>query len=325
MAARGVPASRLISFMVKLRPLASARVRGGGPQPVSPGGEASLRATDGAGTRPNSSGCPSIRKRFLLPVSWLWNLHVLELELILGAYFVYFFTRGLVYSDLDATGLINASRVISAEKSLGFFWEPGWQSWAIDHAKALVVFLNWAYIITYWPVVLAISLVLYLTNRRRYYYYRTVVMINLVVALIVFLLFPLSSPFAVSDHFVNTIQQYGPSYYGSDSMAVYYNTNAAMPSLHFSWTVILGVLFAKTFKGWFKLLSLAYPALTFFAITLTGNHYILDAIAGGVLAAAAFAIMELVSRRGGFKTIWRRAAWPGGPAGPRGPASPRAP
>jgi hypothetical protein len=252
-------------------------------------------------------------------------VHAFELALILGAYFVYLLTRGLVYSDLDAKGLVNASRVISVERSLGFFWEPGWQSWAIDHAKALVVFLNWAYIITYWPVVSAIGLVLYLTNRRRYYYYRTVVMINLVVALIVFMLFPLASPFAVSDHFVNTIQQYGPSYYGSDSMAVYYNTNAAMPSLHFSWTVILAVLFARTFKGWFKLLSLAYPVLTFFAITLTGNHYILDAIAGGVLAAAAFAIMELVFLRAGFKSPWRSATWPGRPEGPPGPASPGAP
>jgi membrane-associated phospholipid phosphatase len=149
-------------------------------------------------------------------------------------------------------------------------------------------------------------------------------MINLVVALIVFMLFPLSSPFAISAHLVNTIQQYGPSYYGSDSMAVYYNTNAAMPSLHFSWTVILGVLFAKTFKGWFKLLSIAYPVMTFFAITLTGNHYILDAIAGGVLAAAAFAIMELVFRRTGFRPPWRRDTWSGPPAGPRGPAPPGA-
>ena len=307
MAARGVPASRLISLMAKLRPLTGAGIRVGDPSPVDSGGEASLRATDGASARPKVPGRPGIRKLLLLPAPWLWNVHLLELALILGAYFVYLFTRGLVYSDLDATGLVNASRVISAERSLGFLWEPGWQSWAIDHAKALVVFLNWAYVITYWPVVLAIALVLYLTNRRRYYYYRTVVMINLVVALIVFMLFPLASPFAVSDHFVNTIQQYGPSYYGSDSMAVYYNTNAAMPSLHFSWTVILGVLFARTFKGWFKLLSLAYPVLTFFAITLTGNHYILDAIAGGVLAAAAFAIMELVFRRAGFKTPWRRA------------------
>lgn len=287
----GVPASRLISLLVKGRPLAGGGVRAGA--------EATLRPKHQAKASPKVPGLPAIRKLLLLPTRWLWNVHVLELALILGVYFVYLFTRGLVYSDLDAKGLVNASRVISVERSLGFFWEPGWQSWAIDHARALVVFLNWAYIITYWPVVLAIGLVLYLTNRRRYYYYRTVVMINLVVALIVFMLFPLASPFAVSDYLVNTIQQYGPSNYGSESMAVYYNTNAAMPSLHFSWTVIWAVLFARTFKGWFKLLSLAYPALTFFAITLTGNHYILDAIAGGVLAAVAFAIMELVFRRPG--------------------------
>ena len=95
----------------------------------------------------------------------------------------------------------------------------------------------------------------------------------------------------------NTIQALGPAFYGSSEMAHLYNSHAAMPSLHFSWTVILGVLFVRTFRGWFKALGLLYPVLTFFAITLTGNHFILDAVAGGLLAVAAFAVMELGVRR----------------------------
>ena len=193
---------------------------------------------------------------------------------------------------------------MSAERSLGFFWEPGWQAWALDNALVLVRFLNWAYIITYWPIVLTLVLVVFIIDRPLYYYYRTVVMINLAFALVVFMVFPVASPFDIQD-FVDTIQVYGPAFYGSPEMATYYNTNAAMPSLHFSWTVILGVLFVRWLKGWLKLLGLAYPVMTFFAITITGNHFILDAIAGGILAGVAFAVMELWVRRR-LSPLWRR-------------------
>ncbi len=224
--------------------------------------------------------------------------HVLELSLVLGAYLVYVLTRGLVYSDLDGKALQNAYHIVSAERSLGIFWESGWQSWLLDNLEWLVLFFNWAYIFTYWPVILVVGLALYIANRPRYYYYRTVVVVNLAFALLIFMLFPVTSPFDLSEYFVNSIQTLGPAFYGSSEMAGYYNTNAAMPSLHFSWTVILGVLFIRTFKGRFKLLGAAYPLMTFFAITITGNHFILDAAAGGVLAVAAFAVMELGFRRG---------------------------
>ena len=226
-----------------------------------------------------------------------WKPQLLELVLIIGAYLVYVLTRGLFFSDTDQAALENARRVVAAERSLGVFWESGWQAWALDNAVLLVRFLNWAYIITYWPIVLTLVMVVFVIDRPLYYYYRTVVMINLAFALVVFIVFPVASPFDIRAYFVDTIQVYGPAFYGSPEMAAYYNTNAAMPSLHFSWTVILGVLFVRWLKGWLKLLGLAYPGMTFFAITITGNHFILDAVAGGILAGIAFAIMELRARR----------------------------
>ena len=236
---------------------------------------------------------------------WRWKPQLLELFLIIGAYLVYVLTRGLVFSDTDHTALENAQRVVGAERSLGIFWEPGWQSWAVENAVVLVKFLNWVYIITYWPIVLALVLVVFVIDRPLYYYYRTVVMINLAFALVVFMVFPVASPFDIQTLFVDTIQVYGPDFYGSPEMAAYYNTNAAMPSLHFSWTIILGVLFLRWLKGWLKLVGLAYPVMTFFAITITGNHFILDAIAGGILAGLAFAVMELGVRRR-LIPLWRR-------------------
>ena len=72
------------------------------------------------------------------------------------------------------------------QRQLWFLWEPGWQAWAIEHVKPIVVFLNWTYILTYWPVILALAVYLFLRNRREYYYFRTVVLIDLIAALTVF-------------------------------------------------------------------------------------------------------------------------------------------
>lgn len=172
---------------------------------------------------------------------------LIETSLYFGAYLVYLATRGLVHSDTRAVGLVNGEKVVSIQRDLGFLWEPGWQAWALENVKALVVTLNWVYIITYWPVILTAALILHLKDRQGYNFYRTVVFINLGVALLTFMIFPVASPFAIpSVELTDSIQEFGPKFYGSDGMASYYNISAAMPSLHFSWTVILGVLFWRS-------------------------------------------------------------------------------
>ncbi len=265
----------------------------------------------GSRMRSRMDGIPQVS------VVWAWKHHFLEICLILGSYLAYVLSRGAIYPDHGSIGLVNAERIVTAERALGVFWEPVWQSWVLAYAQPLATFLNWTYIFTYWPIIIVAGLVLYLGNRAKYYYYRTVVAINLVFALLIFMVFPVTSPFNLTGYFVNTIQQLGPAFYGSPEMGAFYNTHAAMPSLHFSWTVILGALFFRSFKGWFKVAGVAYPVATFLAIIITGNHFILDAVVGGMLAVAAFAVVELGFRGGVSRAKtqaalqWRRAFGPG--------------
>ena len=226
-------------------------------------GERRHHPADPLEIRPAPAGRSRAGSIPILSALGAWKGHFLELALILGAYAVYLLTRGLVFSDLDAKGLENADRLISLEKSLGIFWEPGWQSWTLDNAMGIATFLNWVYIVTYWPVIMAMGLVLYVTDRPRYHYVRTVVLITLLFALLIFMLFPVASPFNMTAYFVNTIQELGPSMYGGPDMATFYNSSAAMPSLHFSWTVILGAVIVRSFGGWIRLLGMLYPVLTF--------------------------------------------------------------
>jgi hypothetical protein len=228
--------------------------------------------------------------RFLFP-------HFREIGILVGGYFVYMYTRALVFSDFQATALANARRVIEFEKNLGFFWEPGWQAWTIASAKSLVIFFNWAYIITFWPVILTSAVILYCTNRNRYKYYRNVVLVSFALALLGFMLFPLAPPRMIAEHFVDTIKAFGPSGYASREFANYYNAFAAMPSLHFAWTLMFGIIFLRTNNRLVKVFGVVYPALTLFAITITGNHHIIDAVGGGLLILASFLTMELGFRR----------------------------
>ena len=226
---------------------------------------------------------------------WKHRAALNEIALYVGAYIFYFVTRDLVHSDAWAEGLINGEKVMLLQRDLGFLWEPGWQSWALENVRPLVVAMNWVYIVTYWPVILLTAFILFLKNRRDYNFYRTVVLVNLTVAVVTFMIFPVASPFSIPGvELSDSIQEFGPRFYGSEGMSSYYNISAAMPSLHFSWTVILGVLFWRSFPGRYRMTGLLYPVLTFFAITLTGNHFILDAIAGGLLAGMSFGLILLL-------------------------------
>ena len=232
-----------------------------------------------------------------IPGTGIWFPHLREVGLVVGAYFVYMYSRALVFSDFQGTALANARRVIDFEKNAGFFWEPLWQSWAIDSAKSLVIFFNWAYIVTFFPIVVTASVILYFTNRDRYKYYRNVVLLSFIIALLGFMLFPLAPPRMIAEHFVDTINIFGPSGYASREFTNYYNAYAAMPSLHFSWTVMFGILFLRTNNKFVKVFGIIYPAMTLFAITITGNHFIMDAIGGGLVILASFLAMELGFRR----------------------------
>ena len=230
--------------------------------------------------------------------------HSRELVLILGAYFVYMAVRKLIGLNFESVALDNAARLISFERDGGFFWEVSWHQWAMDVGKWLVVLFNWIYIVTFFPIVLITALIYYIVDRDKYFYYRSVILLSFAVALVIFIVFPLAPPRMMQSYgFVDTFTVFGPTWYAGREMAAYYNAYAAMPSLHFAWTVIFGVLFFRQ-GGWhFRLLGILYPTMTLFAITITANHYIMDAVVGGVMMVLTYAVYEVVFNRRLFATL----------------------
>ena len=231
------------------------------------------------------------------PLLGLLLPHAFEIFIVVGGYLAYMYTKTLVFSDFQTTAFNNAWRVIMFESDLGIFWEPVMQAWAVERAQALVVFFNWAYIITFWPIIMVPALVLYCTNRSRYRYYRNVVLVSFAIAVMAFMVFPLAPPRMMALYFIDTIQVFGPSEYASREMVDYFNAFAAMPSLHFAWAVMLGILLLRTSSNWLKLFGIIYPVTTLFAITITANHYLTDAFGGGMVIFFSFLIVELGFKR----------------------------
>jgi membrane-associated phospholipid phosphatase len=70
-----------------------------------------------------------------------------------------------------------------------------------------------------------------------------------------------------------------------------------MPSLHIAWAVWCAVaIWRLTPRRWLRALGLLHVSVTAFVVLSTGNHLLLDVLAGAATAGLAFGIVALVFR-----------------------------
>jgi hypothetical protein len=96
-----------------------------------------------------------------------------------------------------------------------------------------------------------------------------------------------------------------------------------MPSLHIAWAAWCTLaLWQISRRRWVRVLAALYPCLTAFAVLATGNHFLLDILAG--LLALALAVLA-VAAPARIAARWRglvRAAARRRPSLVRGPLRP---
>ncbi|MGW9396179.1 bifunctional glycosyltransferase 87/phosphatase PAP2 family protein [Streptomyces sp. NPDC055642] len=118
-----------------------------------------------------------------------------------------------------------------------------------------------------------------------------------VLALVGFWLYPLAPPrlmpgFGIIDT-VHGVQDFSQPEYGTLTHLT--NQYAAMPSLHFGWSLWCGLVIAIIApKAWMKALGLLHPLLTAAAIVATGNHWVLDAAGGALVVGGGFGLTYLL-------------------------------
>jgi hypothetical protein len=103
----------------------------------------------------------------------------------------------------------------------------------------------------------------------------------------VFLLFPVAPP-RVLEGFVDTLSEVSGVDLEHPFLVRFYNPVAAMPSLHVAFATLTGAAIAERAEsGAVRAAAYAYAPLVSLVVAGTGNHYVLDAVAGAALGAAA--------------------------------------
>lgn len=251
---------------------------------------------------PTAYGRPAPARWARVPLLPFWrrvlsrpNL-LLELLLIRVGYSLYSHIRAAAPTSRTlAEG--NGSQIHGIEKALGIDIEH-----AVNHAVVntpwLEAFFNFYYTSFHFVVPLAILAVLYWRRPKDYRWARASLGLATVLALIGFWLYPLAPPRLMPGlGFVDTVhgvQDLAKPSYGA--MTAISNQYAAMPSLHFGWSLWCGIVIVMIApRGWQKLLGALHPTITVCAIVATANHWVLDAVGGAVVVGAGFGLVYVLS------------------------------
>jgi hypothetical protein len=68
------------------------------------------------------------------------------------------------------------------------------------------------------------------------------------------------------------------------------NEYAAMPSMHCGWALWCGIQMWQLGGRWWRTAGVAYPATMAVIVVATGNHFVLDVVAGGLAVAVGYAV-----------------------------------
>ncbi|MER5502354.1 bifunctional glycosyltransferase 87/phosphatase PAP2 family protein [Streptomyces sp. NPDC002561] len=221
---------------------------------------------------------------------------LLELLLIRVVYSAYSHVR-LAARGGRATAEHHGRQIHAIEQWLHIDVEHG-----INHAVAgiggLREFFDHYYTTFHFIVPLTILGVLYVRRPADYRWARSTIGFATVLALLGFWLYPLAPPRLMPGlgfiDTVNGVQDFAKPDYGTLTSMT--NQYAAMPSLHFGWSLWCGVIVVVLApKAWMKALGLLHPLFTVSTIVATANHWVLDAVGGAVVVSLGFGLTHVLS------------------------------
>jgi hypothetical protein len=210
-----------------------------------------------------------------------------EVGLVLAVYALYLLVRKLVLAgDGRARARRNAERIVAVEDTLGLHVEPAVQR-ALLRFPRVVHGLNVGYALFNLSFTAGWLVLLFRRRDPDYHRLRNACLLAHVATEPVFLLFPTAPP-RVLEGFVDTLSELSGVDIEHPFLVRFYNPVAAMPSLHVTFAVLTGGAVAERSES--KLVKCAaygYGPLVALVVAGTGNHYVLDAVAGAALGAAA--------------------------------------
>ena len=182
----------------------------------------------------------------------------------------------------------DARQVMAVERWLGLPPERPANLWTASH-RLLTAVANYDYALGYLASTLGTAAWLRQTRHPDYARHVLSLLGINAAAIGVFAAFPVTPPRLLAEAgFVDTVADGGtPGTWGSGLVSAAANEHAAMPSLHVAWTTwVAATLIAQGAPLWLRWAAVVHVGTTTAVIVMTGNHWLLDAVAGVAVAAA---------------------------------------
>ncbi|MDA1062282.1 MAG: phosphatase PAP2 family protein [Chloroflexi bacterium] len=211
-----------------------------------------------------------------------------EAVIVVAAYIAYSFVRGSTEADF-ADALSHANAIEAFERSRGIYIEEALQA-AIVGERWIVEAMNAIYLWGHLPVISLTATWMYVKRPRLFRVFRNAFLVSGAIGLVLFAAFPTAPPRLADLGFVDTVTEYAGLYRFLQPSHLT-NQYAAFPSLHFGWSLLIGIaLFTASSRLPLRAFAVLSPLLMLAAIVLTANHYLIDALAGGIVALIGLAV-----------------------------------
>jgi hypothetical protein len=210
----------------------------------------------------------------------------MQLGLIFGAAIVYFGVRSATEGSV-ALANDHGHDVARLESVLGLDVEAQLQSLVLN-SNTLSTMFNWIYIWGHWPAIAATLIWLHRRDNDLFLRLRNALFISGAIGVVIFVLYPVTPPRLLDIGIVDTVTEQSNSYRVLQPPSLI-NKYAAVPSLHVGWNFLVGLaLYQAATSRRLRLLGILSPIAMIAAVVLTGNHYVMDAAAGLLVASAGW-------------------------------------
>ncbi len=231
-----------------------------------------------------------------------WIAFGAQLALLFAVNAVYEIGRALLEGDA-AVATAHALDIVRAERALGIFVERDIQRLATDAPGWVMDTLIWTYRNCQRLITWSFVIWLYLRRNDHYRAVRNTIFAVDAIGLAGYFLYPTAPPRLTAGFgFVDSLDPLQENL-RSSLVGSLTNLYAAVPSLHTAYALLFGIV------GWracrhlvFRVAWACYPGLVVLATVATGNHWLLDAVAGAAALGVAALVASTISRRLGAAT-----------------------